>query len=109
MHDDRWNEILAMVEEKFSVAERRTEALADVPRGTVEYIIFTGPVGRMKLERTSKPKVLGTRGMGSKRIGGDTSVSYQYSDTEFVKTFTAYRWDESVGQWTEIDAGAFGV
>ncbi|MBI5037159.1 MAG: hypothetical protein HZC01_00400 [Candidatus Kerfeldbacteria bacterium] len=104
MHDDRWQEIIQKVKDSFPVEEHDTKPIDDRP-GTVEYIIFTGPLGKMKLARTTSPKVMGTRGMGSHRIGGETSVQYQYSDSEFVHTFTASVWKNN--DWHELDPSAF--
>lgn len=106
MHDDKWRDIIEKVKESFAVEEHKTEELDDRP-GTREYIVFTGPLGRMMLERDSSPKVLGKKGVGSNRIGSDTAVQYQYSDTETVHTFTAYTWKD--GEWVAMEADAFDL
>ena len=61
-----------------------------------------GPLGRMKLNRTTKPRVLGKKIIGSKRIGSDTTVEYLYSDTEKSHQFGAYRWNEDEQTWVEM-------
>ena len=37
--------------------------------------------------------------LGSRRIGGDSSVQYKYSETEKTYKFTVYKWDESTNNW----------
>lgn len=106
MNDERWGDILEKVKEKFTVIEHETETFDDRP-GQVEFIIFEGPLGKIKLERTTTPKVLGTKGLGSNRIGSDTAVQYQYSDTEKIHEFSAWMWKE--GDWTEMEAGSFDL
>ncbi len=106
MNDERWGDILDKVQEQFTVIEHETESLEDRP-GQVEFIVFDGPVGKMKLERTTTPKVLGTKGLGSNRIGSDTAIQYEYSDSEEVHTFTAYVWKDE--QWTEMEADNFDL
>ena len=70
--------------------------------GEIEYIIFNGPSGKIKLERTVKPAVLDKKGLGSKRIGSLTKVEYIYSDTDKVDIFKAYKWEND--GWVEIEA-----
>lgn len=102
MHDEKWKEIVGRITDTFAVSEHQTEPLDPGP-GSVEQIVFKGPLGTVKLERITKPRFLGTRGIGSKRIGGSTHVEYQYSDTEQVHTVVASRWDESQQSWVPLD------
>ncbi|MFA5135662.1 MAG: hypothetical protein WC505_07820 [Patescibacteria group bacterium] len=104
MQDEKWQEILGRVQDDFEVLDHGTEELGEVP-GTVEHIIFMGPLGKMKLERTSRPLVLDKKALGSKRIGSDTHVEYIYSDTEKTHTFKAYRWDDGQDDWVEMESG----
>jgi hypothetical protein len=39
----------------------------------------------------------------SKRIGGETTDKYVYSETEMSHRVTLYQWDEEAGAWEEID------
>lgn len=103
MTEEKWQDIIGQIKDEFKVLEQRTEALENMP-GQVEYIIFEGPVGKMKLEFTTKPLVLDKKGLGSRRIGSRTKVEYIYSDTEKVHTFKAYKWDEARNEWVEMEA-----
>lgn len=104
MQDEKWQEIIGRVKDDFELIEDGSKELEEGP-GQVEYIIFNGPLGKVKLERTSKPLVVDKKAIGSKRIGSQTRVEYIFSETEKVHTFRAYRWDDSQGSWVAMEAG----
>jgi hypothetical protein len=104
MTQEKWEQIVALAKEKFKIESHETEPMEDIPDGTVEQLIFEGPIGRMKLEFSSKPLVLSTKAVGSKRIGSEQTVEYETSDTERTLTFKAYKANSSDG-WVEIEAG----
>ncbi|MFC1662868.1 hypothetical protein ACFL04_01715 [Patescibacteria group bacterium] len=105
MTDEKWQEIVGLVKDKFEIEKHETLPLENIPDGTVETIIFAGPLGRMKLEFTGKPLVLGTKAVGARRIGSQKTIEYLTSDTEKTFTFKAYR-DEGGDNWVEMEAGA---
>ncbi len=104
MNDERWQDIVGKIQDGFEVIEHKTEGLDPDP-GTVEIIVFKGPLGKMKLERTTKPLVLDKRAIGSKRIGSQATVQYVYSETEKTHTFKVFRWDEGQNGWIEMEMG----
>ncbi len=104
MQDDKWLDILGQVKDNFEVLEENKEELDPGP-GEVEYIVFNGPLGKIKLERTTKPVVLDKKGIGSRRIGSQATVEYIYSDTEKSNTFRAYKWEDAEDDWVEMDSG----
>lgn len=108
MSPDKWDEIKDMVKKNFSVEEN---TLLDLPQeqggGTKESLIFIGPLGKMKLEYIVKPVVLDKKTIYSKRAGQETKVGYVLSETEKVKTFLAYKWDEAAEDWLKIDSAQF--
>lgn len=113
MNDERWNNIISMVQEKFSPADLSGKEIeigedkhSNPIMGRVEQIEFSGPLGQMKLERVTKPKVLDKKTLYSNRGGSDVRVDYVYSENEVVQTMKAYRWDEDDNMWVEIEAGA---
>ena|SRR3989339_188464 len=112
MTQDKWQNIVGLIKDKFAVEDEGKEELEDIPNGYVEFIIFTGPLGKMKLECTTKPVVLDKKSIGSKRIGSEATVQYIYSATEFFSTFKAFQWSEPNDDWVELApeaAGAFSV
>jgi len=110
MNDERWQTILGLIKDKFEVIDERTEDLPeDIGLGSVDIIEFMGPLGRMKLERTTQPLVLGKTTHGSKRIGSDTTVEYKYSDTEKTHKFKAFKYDENNDTWVEMEQERSGL
>jgi len=104
MTDEKWQDIIAKVKDNFEVIDHRTEDLPEeIGPGSIEIVEFKGPLGRMKLERTTKPLVLDKKTIGSRRIGSDTRVEYIYSDTEKVHKFKAYRYDNANDNWVEME------
>ncbi len=104
MTDEKWESIIAQIKDNFEVLDQRTEDLSDEagPGSSVEIIEFKGPLGRIKLERTTKPLVIDKKTIGSRRIGSQTTVEYIYSDTEKIHKFNAYRFDPNNEVWVEM-------
>ena len=108
MLQEKWENIKGMVKDSFTFEDEGKYDLEDVPNGQVEFIIFEGPLGKIKLEYITKPVILDKRTIGSRRIGSETTVEYIYSDDEFSNTFKAYKWEDE--SWVEMEkekAGAF--
>ena len=104
MHDDKWKDTLAMVKSKFTVLAEGKEDIEDIPNGFVEFIEFTSPQGRMRLERTTKPAVLDKKTVYSKTAGRASQIEYTYSPDEIVHRFEAFRFNDSKGDWEEVRA-----
>ena len=102
MHDEKWYYLLEEIDRKFGIEEKDTEEVPE-KRLTVETVIFTGAGGRMKLERTTRAVILDRKVKFSKRIGGESTEKYVYSDTEKTHRVVLYRWDEAAKMWQEID------
>jgi len=99
---EKWQEIKDIVQEKFEIIDSGTNDFENRP-GTVEFIEFSGPLGKMRLEWTDQPLLLDKKTHGSKRIGSETKVEYVYSETERVNKFKAFKWDENILRWDEIE------
>jgi len=108
MNIDKWQNIVSLIKDQFEVEDEGKEELANVPNGIMEFIIFQGPLGRIKLEYTTKPVVLDKKSIGSKRIGSEATVQYIYSDTEFANIFKAYKWDDDRSDWVEMEKESLG-
>ncbi len=98
---------LAMVKEKFTVMEEGRTDMEGIPKGFREFIVFEGPQGKIKLERTTTPVVLDRKTLYNARAGVAGRVEYIYSDTEMTHKFRAFRWGSSSGNWEELGAGSF--
>jgi hypothetical protein len=107
MTDERWQETIEKLSEQFSIVEQKTEATND-GHGSVERIVFTSPLGKLRLSRTIHDRVVGERAVGSNRIGGDVSISKVYSSEDQVDFLTVERENEA-GDWTELDPSQLGI
>ncbi|MFA6098666.1 MAG: hypothetical protein WCV50_02735 [Patescibacteria group bacterium] len=107
MNTEKWQEIVGQIKDSFEVMEDGKRDLEEDP-GYVNFIIFKGPLGKMKLELTTRPLVLDKKGIGSRRIGSQSKVEYIYSESETTQTFKAYKWNESAEEWTEMEGGERG-
>lgn len=104
MTRERWDDLVGTIKDRFSVNDTGKKPLSDEP-GQMEFIEFTGPAGDIRLECVSRPRIIGKKALGGRRVGTAASVSYQYSAAEEVYELTALR--KVDGQWQEIDAASF--
>ena len=103
MNNDKWLDVLDKVKERFGIVERTDEPIEDIPNSRLEVVIFDSPLGRIKMIRTTKPRVLDKKTAYSNRAGSDMSVQYVYSDTEIVQRVEIFRWDENFGDWVKAE------
>lgn len=106
MDQEKWGEILDRVKAQFEVLEH-TKTQNEEGVGETEVIIFTNPMGKIKLEWTTRPVVLDKKVIGAHRRGGagQAQVEYVYSDTETTHKLAAHR--EVDGEWQTIDSSIF--
>ncbi len=107
MSPERWKELSAEIRSRFSIRDEGEERIEEEGGIDISFIEFQGPMGLMRLEFVSKPLVLDKKTNYSKRIGSETGVAYVYSETEMNQNLNAYRWDDLIGDWQEIDARQF--
>ncbi len=101
MDQEKWGEILDRVKAQFEVLEH-TKTTTEGGVGNIETLIFTNPMGKIKLEWITRPVVLDKKVIGAHRRGaGQAQVEYIYSDTETTHKLEAYR--EVDGEWQPID------
>lgn len=109
MLPDKWIELIGKIKDNFTVEESNKLRLEEQGGIDIEYIIFQGPLGRMKLEFITKPLVLDKKTKYSNRLGAETVVEYIYSPDEKSHKLKAYKWDESLNDWLEMEAKKFDV
>ena len=102
MNDERWDELLYKISVKAKKMDRDLETRDD-GRTTVETVLFDVGMGRMRLQRVSRPIILDKKMLYSKRIGGDTSTEYVYSETEKSHHVSLHRWSPEESTWVEVD------
>ncbi len=107
MTEEKWQQILDRIKDKFAIET------SDVSQATREdgswerreWVIFTGPLGRMKVERVIRPAIVGEQRIYSKRQGTAATVTRAYSDTEKTSVLRVYQ--DRAGEWEEMDAKMF--
>lgn len=106
MTEERWQEIVSTIEENFKVEDRGVKEVEEDGGEKIEFIIFAGPLGRMKVEWTTRPRVIDKKTTYANRIGSSVRVDYIYSPDEKIQKFKAYKWAEEQNDWLELEAGA---
>ncbi|OGB73788.1 hypothetical protein A3K24_03100 [candidate division Kazan bacterium RIFCSPHIGHO2_01_FULL_44_14] len=102
MNDEKWGTILDRIQSQFQVIDQGEETIADIPNGKLEFIVFDSPMGRLKLERVTKPKVLDRKSFGGSKYGAASGVEYIYSDSEMTHMFSAFK--DADGEWESFNA-----
>jgi len=102
MREEKWQDILGMIEEKYKLLNFKKEKIPEIKGGLKEIVEFETPKGRFRLERITRPKVIDKKTIYSKRIGGEVKVEYLYSQEEKTSQLKAFYWDDQKKEWFEI-------
>ena len=107
MTEAHWHEIIDRVKDKFNIDEqdKSEETRGDGSWTRHEWVIFTGPMGRIKLERIIRPAITGEQRIYSRRQGTSAELVRTYSESETTQSLHAYH--EVGGNWEELDPKAF--
>ena len=106
MGDNKWGELINRIDSQFGILENNRYDLEEPQGAFVEEVIFEGPMGKMKLERTTKPRVVGEKAFGGSKYGAASGVEKVYSEDEVVNVMKVYK--EVGDEWQEADEGMFG-
>jgi hypothetical protein len=109
MLPEKWQQLVGNIKDNFKVEENEKSHFDEDGGIDVEYIIFAGPLGRMKLEYITRPAVLDKKTKFSNRLDAETVVQYIYSPDEKSHKFKAYKWDEAINDWLEMEAKKFDI
>lgn len=108
MNPNKWEELLFKAEEMFGIENKYQEdfVVAETMAGQkimglIEIVEFKSPMGRIRLKKTSRPKVIDKKILHTKRIGGKITVDFIYSDQEKVVELKIYK-QNSNDEWEEI-------
>lgn len=107
MNIDRWQQIVEMIKSTFEVEETGTTDSEERGGTETEYIIFTGPMGRLKLEFSTHPALVDTKTKYTKRIGSDIVIENRYSSTDTVSNLVVWKWDDDSDDWQAFEAPMF--
>ena len=108
MNDQRWEEVLRRLDKQFGGLEF-DETEDEETHTVLETVVWTSPVGRMKLARSTRPLVVDKKLHYSNRAGRESHVEYVYSKTETTSRVRLYRWSEAGNDWQEMDAAYLGI
>lgn len=100
MIQEKWEQLVGRIKDEFDNVEHQTFD-GSRERETIEEIIFDGPIGRTKVIRTKKPRVLEEKTHYSNRIGGSMSIERVLSNDEFVDSVEVLKYDN--GEWMPVD------
>jgi len=100
VNDERWYDLIDRIETQFEILQN-TETALDTGPGKRHVVEFKSPLGRMRIERETRPVVLERKTHYSKRAGTQATEEFVYSDTEFSQRVSLYRFVDGV--WQEED------
>jgi len=107
MDIERWKDTTNHIKDKFEVEDEGSEHIDEEGGIDIDYIVFEGPLGKMRLEYVSRPTILDKKTTYSNRIGSETKIDYIYSQTDRSQQMMAYKWDEGLDDWVEMESKMF--
>ena len=113
MTEEKWETIKSDLKDKFDIIEDRREPIelnTLKQKGLKAYkdiLIFTGPLGKMKLEYIVKPVVLDKKEHYSTRIGTSAQTEFIYSEDEYTRRVDVFK--EKDGNWEKIEYNTFNL
>jgi hypothetical protein len=109
MTREKWEMIKGRILDTGKVIDKGTEHFDEEGGVDVDFVEFTSPLGKTRIELVEKPIVLDKKTTYSHRGGSDTGVEYLYSSTEKSSRLAIYKWDEVNNDWLEINAENFSL
>lgn len=115
MNPNKWEQLIFLAEEKFGIDKQYSQdfvvsesSRGEKVMGKKEIVEFEGPLGKMRLEKTTRPRVIDKKVLSHKRIGSGVAVDYIYSDDEPVVELKI-RKESSDGEWEEVSPESMGI
>jgi len=115
VNPNKWEQLIFLAEENFGIDNQFSEdfvvfenSKGEKVMGKKEIVEFEGPLGKMRLEKTTRPRVIDKKVLSSKRIGSKVAVEYIYSDDEPVVELKIYKKDAD-GEWEEVRPESMGI
>jgi hypothetical protein len=116
MNLKKWENLIFKVEENFGIDRQYQEEFkvgetndGQKIKGQKEVIEFKGPLGKMKLEKISQPKVVAKKILSSHRAGGRVAVDYVYSEQDQILKFKIYQKKSAQDDWEELLPETMGI
>jgi len=114
MTDEKWQQLIDIAELQFQNVEKKTEPLVHTTQdgqeeqGTQDILVFENPMGRFKIVRENRPKVLEKKHHFSHRAGDTARTEYKTSDTEVSHKLHVYK-DVGYDDWEEAKLESLGL
>jgi len=107
MNQEKWVKITNNIKDNFKLEDEGEQHLDDEGGVDIKFVVFNGPLGKIRLEYIVKPVILDKKTTYSRRIGSETKVDYVYSEEDKSHQMIAYKWSDENDDWMEMDASAF--
>lgn len=113
MNDEKWGDLKIKLNDKFNDVtsdirtEDREDDVGNVITSTIETLVFTSPLGKLKLERTTRPKIIDRKTHYHKGAGVG-KVEYITSDDETTSHIDVYKKD-AAGEWEIMELPAESI
>ncbi len=116
MTDEKWMDLLETIKDKFKIESEEFEPVVveqndgeETEIGKIHHVIFTSPMGKIKLSRKTTPLVEGRQEQYHKR-SGVAMTKFIYSETEKVHSLEAFMRNTRTDRWEKIDTkGTFTI
>jgi hypothetical protein len=111
MNDDKWLDLIDMIDEKFGVDKKEQDSfmfnddIGHEYEGKIDIIYFKTPFGDIKLERVSKPLIVDKKLHYNRTAGTGAKIEYKISDTEKTYKTNAYKLNSN-NEWEALDLPA---
>ena len=105
MTDEKWGEIVGKARDQFEIIDEGIEGDSRDERIVYDFIVFRSPMGEIKLERKTSPRVLDVKTFGAHKKTIGSGAEFIYSPDEIVHTFKAYKKED--GEWSMMDGQMF--
>lgn len=109
MNDEQWGDLKEKIRAKsIEITEKSEDAttfddLENKIPGKKEILEFETEMGKIKIERTSRPKILDKKAHYHKGTGGQAKLEYILSPDETSHKVEVFKWDEDLGEWSPLD------
>ena len=108
MNDDKWQNLVNNLEDKFPDLEKTTEKiessddLGKTHKKTLENLIFDSPLGKIKITRVTAPLIIDKKYHYTHTQSGKGKVEYILSENEKTQKLHFYQWNKLTNDWEEM-------
>jgi hypothetical protein len=89
MTDDSFESALKNIRDNFKVEEEFEGEIENIPGATFRGIVFFAPLGKFKVVRSLRPRV----------VGHSQGLDFDYSKSDFIDDVEVSKWSERLEDW----------